>query len=162
MSNELISINHSFTATLHDIRFALRQLRKHLPFTVTAILILALGVGSSTAVFCVLYQTVLEPLPYPEPQRLAFVHTVFPKRQVPLTGVSALDCSQVAHHREIFPQAGIFFWNDLVLTGLGDARHIDVVNASASLFAALGMQPQLGFLIACINVSGLLLIRATA
>ena len=48
-----------------DIRFALRQMANQPGFAVIAILVLALGIGGSTAVFCVLYQALLKPLPYP-------------------------------------------------------------------------------------------------
>jgi putative ABC transport system permease protein len=108
------------------------------------VIILALGIGSSTAVFSVLYQVLLKPLPYPDGQRLVFVHNFFPKNQVPVEGVSGFDYSEIRRHTDIFSAAGVFFWNDLVLTDVGEARHADVVNASASLFEVLGVKPELG------------------
>ena len=44
----------------------------------------------------------------------------------------------------MFANCGIYFYNDLNLTGIGTAQHVDVVNASASLFNVLGIKPQLG------------------
>ena len=44
----------------------------------------------------------------------------------------------------MFASCGIYFYNDLNLTGIGTAQHVDVVNASASLFNVLGVKPQLG------------------
>jgi putative ABC transport system permease protein len=140
----VIAMTQLFAHLIHDLRFAFRQIRKRPGFALIAALILGLGIGGSTAVFSVLYQAVLKPLPYPDAQRLLFVHNAFPKRQVSLAGMSGFDYAEIKRHTDVFASAGIFFWNDLTLTGMGDARHIDVVNTSATLFAVLGVKPRLG------------------
>jgi len=71
------------------------------------------------------------------PQRLS-------QKPVSVGGVSAFDYAEIRRHTAVFASAGIFYWNDLTLTGLEDARHINVVNASATLFDVLGVNPQLG------------------
>jgi predicted permease len=57
-------------ALFRDIAYALRSLRRNAKFTVVAALVLALGIGSSAAVFAVLDTVVLRPLPLREPERL--------------------------------------------------------------------------------------------
>src|SRR5579863_7887408 len=59
-----------FETTLQDFRFSLRQLRKNLGFTITAILMLALGMAASVAIFSFVDAALLKPLPYRDPSRL--------------------------------------------------------------------------------------------
>src|ERR1700749_2766373 len=58
-----------------DMRFGLRQLRRSPGFTVTALLILALGLGVTTAMYSVVYAVILKPLPFNRPDRLVAVGT---------------------------------------------------------------------------------------
>lgn len=59
---------------LHDARYALRQLRRSLAFTATALLTLAFGIGANLGVFQLLYAVILAQLPVPHPQELVRIH----------------------------------------------------------------------------------------
>ena len=55
---------------MQDLRFATRQLRINAGFTLTAILMLSLGMGASTAIFAFVDAALIKPLPYTDPTRL--------------------------------------------------------------------------------------------
>ena len=66
-------VGFSFETVAQDLRFALRQLRKNPGFAATAIVILALGIGASVAIFAFVDAALIKPLPYPNPARLVEV-----------------------------------------------------------------------------------------
>src|SRR5688500_16758214 len=76
---------------MQDIRYALRTLRKQPVFTLVAVLTLTLGIGANTAIFSLLYQILLKPLPYPEPERLIFIWNSYPLTGLPQASVSIPD-----------------------------------------------------------------------
>src|ERR1700721_16648 len=72
-SKRLCGWGGSMATLLQDLRYALRQLRKSPGFAFTVVLTLALSVGVATAVFCVIDNVILRPLPYLHPERIVSV-----------------------------------------------------------------------------------------
>src|SRR5579872_4536841 len=73
---------------LRNLRYSLRSLRKSPGLTITVLLTLALGIGANTAIFTVVYATLLAPMPYPEPDQLVMVWS---KIQGNRNGIAAQD-----------------------------------------------------------------------
>src|SRR5689334_898673 len=68
---DLTSATRPVDALVKDIRFAIRTLVKQLGFTSAVVITLALGIAASTAIFSVVEATLLRPLPFRTPERLA-------------------------------------------------------------------------------------------
>jgi hypothetical protein len=62
---------------MQDVRYAIRGLLQQPVFAAVSILTLALGIGATTAVFSVVYQVLLRPLPYPGAERLVSVSNMY-------------------------------------------------------------------------------------
>lgn len=76
---------------LQDLRYGARSLRKSPGFSLSALLVLALGIGSATALFGVVDAVLLEPLPYPQSERLVRVWPASPTRGLDRTAFSYPD-----------------------------------------------------------------------
>lgn len=130
-----------------DISYGLRQLRNNRSLTVLCVVVLAIGIGSATAVFAALYDALLRPLPYRDASHIVFVHNEFPGSQLGQTYASPADYADLSVHRELFSETAAYYFNDLTMTGMSGsayAEHVDAVNTSASLFPLLGIRPQIG------------------
>jgi putative ABC transport system permease protein len=127
----------------HDLRFALRQLRKSPGFAAIAVLVLALGVGANTAVFSVVDAVLLQPLPYPESDRIVSVVETFTRNtadEVTLTP-DFLDWRAQNH---VFTAMAGFTGFTRTLTGLEEPLQLHTVKASAEFLPVLNTQPLLG------------------
>jgi hypothetical protein len=120
---------------LHDLRFALRLLRKSPGFTVSVLLTLALGIGASAAMFTVVQQVLLRPLPYPDAGRVMDVNEVHNGRPFAVSAVNLQDWRARNHS---FLSLGAY--NPSTVTLAGDTpERVDTVYADADVFAALGV-----------------------
>src|SRR5690349_5770528 len=130
---------HNF---LHDVRYAVRMLRNSPGFAVIAILTLALGIGANTALFSVVNGVLLNPLPYPEPNRVMAVYfktSQFQQASIPY--MNFLDWQKDNH---TFASLGIFRSDDFNLTDVGEAERLHGHMVSAGFFSLLGVNPILG------------------
>jgi predicted permease len=123
---------------LQSIRYALRQLRNNPGFAITAILTLALGIGATTAIFSVLDAVLLQPLPFPHPDRLAAI-AVLPDEIVSAPTIH--DWQTRSHSFQSI--AGYRGWTPTVQSSLGS--HVgEVLEVTQNFFSTLGAGFTLG------------------
>ncbi len=133
---------HLFSGIAQDIRYGFRTLRKNPRFTAVAMLALALGIGANTAIFSVVNGVLLQPLAYPEPDRLLRIFETTPEfSHSSIAYPNYLDWRRESHS---FTDMGTYRTDDFILTGAGQPERLPGVYVSASLFPVLGVTPILG------------------
>ena len=125
-----------------DIRYAARVLAKNPGFTLIAVLTLALGIGANTALFSVVNGVLLNPLPYPNPNRLVAVAEKFPPfPEASIAYPNFLDWVRMNH---TFESLAAYRHTNFNLAGFGEAQRLNTVELSASFFPMLGVKPVIG------------------
>jgi putative ABC transport system permease protein len=122
-----------------DIRYGIRTLAKNPGFTIAAVLTLALGIGANTAIFSVIENVLLRPLPYPQPERLVEIWNTY-EPQVPRAGLSPGDYADWRQQNQSFSEMGAYarISQGFNLTGEGEPQRILAGYASSELFPMLG------------------------
>ena len=127
-----------------DIQYGLRGLRKTPGFTTMAMLTLALGIGSCTAIFSIVYAVMLRPLPYKDSSRMVHVWAVtplFPQFQM---GQSAPDMNNIKTLAHSFESTTAYAARRKILTSNGEPEQLSVPEVTSDFFDFFGMHPVLG------------------
>ena len=124
------------------LRYTVRLLLKSPGFTITAVLILGLGIGLNTAIFSLINNVILKPLPFPESDRL--VKLVMPFQNVEDTKFDYPDYEDIKRMQKSFESLATLYPRDMVQVGEGPAERIEAAFASASLFSVTGRSFILG------------------
>ncbi len=132
---------------LLDLKFVLRQLRKSPGFTATAVLMLALGVGATTAIFSIVEGVLLRPLPFPDPDRLMVLADRLTGADVGgngEAGVTVPDVRTYTRDTHGFAALGGYQFSNYELSSTGEPAFINASRLTAGVFSALAVQPHLG------------------
>jgi putative ABC transport system permease protein len=124
-----------------DLHYALRRLFKAPGFTLVAVVTLALGIGASSAIFSVVNGVLLEPLPYPEADRLVGVYHTSEGQRAVMSGPNFTDVARLATTIE---NAAAISTGRAILTGEGEPIRLPIAEVSASLFNVLRVRPEAG------------------
>jgi macrolide transport system ATP-binding/permease protein len=139
-SHEVVGFRAETVA--QDVRFAIRQLRKNPGFAVTAILMLALGIGASTAIFGFVDAAMIEPLPYAQPRQLVDVDestTAFPR-----SNFSREDYEDWKRMNTTLQSLDAYNGSGFLLRVGSVSEPVPAVRVSDGFFHTLGVLPMLG------------------
>jgi hypothetical protein len=138
---------------VRDLRHGARAFRKDLGFTTVAVLTLALGIGANTAIFSVIENVMLRPLPFTAPDQLVRIFST--KDGVPLNpngaglhgGPSVMDMRDFAQSNHTFQQMVVYdTWRKNVSFGArqGEPQQMWVGLVPGAYFKILGVKPMMG------------------
>jgi putative ABC transport system permease protein len=128
-----------------DVLFAARGLARRPALTLTVVAALALGIGANTAIFSAVRAVLLEPLPYPEPERLVRLIDANPEAGFPRFSTSPPDYLDWRAESTVFSNLAFFQRRSPALTGTGSApERLTGAAVSGDFFAVLGLPPARG------------------
>lgn len=132
---------------IRELRIAVRYLRKSPGFALTAVLMLALGIGATTAIFSIVEGVLLRPLPFPHPDRLVVLGDVLEGANIGgINGniVTVPDIVNYTRDTHSFTSLGGYQGTGFELSGDGKPAMINAARLTAGVFPALGVQPLMG------------------
>jgi putative ABC transport system permease protein len=146
-SNHQLYEEYPMTSFFSDIKIAIRHLLKSPGFVLTAVLMLALGIGATTAIFSIVEGVLLRPLPFPDPDRLVMVADILDGVAVGgngEAGVTGADIRNYMRDTHSFTSLGGYQGASYELSGLGDPAMVNGTRMSGGVLPAVGVQPLMG------------------
>jgi putative ABC transport system permease protein len=131
-----------------DLKIAIRHLSKSPGFAATAILMLALAIGATTAIFSLVEGVLLRPLPFPDPSRLVVLADILKGLDTGggnnEAGVTAPDIRNYTRDTHSFTSLGGYQTTSYEFSGVGDPANVNAARMSGGVFPALAVQPLMG------------------
>jgi putative ABC transport system permease protein len=133
-------------ALFQDICYGLRQLRRNPGFTVAAVLTLAMGIGTTTALFTVVHSVLLKPLPFKDSVRLLRLYEHSADDTFPYNSNAAGVFAEWKKQSHGFSDLALVGGQQYNLSSAGGqlAEKVDAAECSWNLFPTLGVEPALG------------------
>ncbi len=126
-----------------DFRRALRRLVRSPGYSAVGLVTLALGIGATTAIYTVVQNVLLEPLPYPEAERIVVVQEKNPEAGFPRFSISPLNFRDYRAMSSSFEAMAARTGTSLALTGRGDgpARRLSGWEVTSDFLSVFGAEP---------------------
>ncbi len=128
-----------------DLRFAWRTLRTKPVFTAVAVLSLALGIGTNTAIFSIVESSLLRGLPYNHADQLVQLGIHQPCCN--FTPLSPGEYFDYSHQAKTLSGLAAFVWQPGTLTGQSDTKNLQTFSVTTNYFDVLGAKPEIGRLL---------------
>jgi putative ABC transport system permease protein len=129
---------------LHDLRIAVRQLLRKPGLTVALIATLALGIGATTAIFSLINTVLLQPLPFPDPDRLVRIWGSFTKPDIPRLMASEKEVLDYQKNFGSFAAVAGWAWRDANLTAGDQPERVRVYYLTHQFWDVMGVKPAIG------------------
>jgi macrolide transport system ATP-binding/permease protein len=139
-SHEVVAFRAETVA--QDLRFAVRQLRRSPGFAVTAVLVLALGIGASTSIFGFVDAVLIQPLPYTNPNQLVSVDES--ETLIPRSNLSRYDYEDWKRLNTTLSSLDVYGGTGFLLRAGSISEPIPAARVSDGFFRTLGVEPILG------------------
>jgi macrolide transport system ATP-binding/permease protein len=131
-----------FETVWQDLHFALRQMRRSMGFTLTAVLMLALGIGASVAIFAFVDAALIKPLPYQDPTRL--VDVAERGKLWPRSNLSYQDYLDWKRMNKVFSALEAYTGGGYLMKTSTGVEPVTAARVTAGFFRVLGVKPLLG------------------
>lgn len=130
----------------HDLRDAVRALRRQPVFTFVVVITLGLGIGANTAIFSVVNSVLLRPLSYHQPEQLYRIQEIIPQwaKSYPLLDANLPDFQIWQKESQSFEGIAIAESSSMILAGASDVEQVRCTRGSANFLELLGVKPALG------------------
>jgi putative ABC transport system permease protein len=126
------------------LKHVLRRLLRLPMFTGLTVVTLALGIGANAAIFSVVQGVLLKPLPYRQADQLVSVNHAAPGVNLPNAGTASFLHFTYLDDARSFQQLGMWTGESVSVTGLAEPEEVSIVDVTAEVLPALGVQPALG------------------
>src|SRR5215510_10595620 len=130
--------------TFHDIRFAVRRLVLDRSVSAIVILCLALGIGVNATLFSVIDGVLIQPLPFPQPDRLVVLNEISERRGSREAGISYPDLLDIRERATSLSAVAASRGGVIALSDRDEAERVEGAAITSNLFPTLGVQPILG------------------
>jgi hypothetical protein len=129
---------------LHDIRSALRALRRRRGLTIAVVLTLTLGIGANSAIFSAVDAVLLKPLPYPAADRLVSIYEANLSRRQSTALLAPGRLEEWNQMNQTFSGLAATYFENMTDTSGPLPARVEAMRTSPRFFSVLGVAPAIG------------------
>lgn len=135
-------LSHFLETRWHDLRFAIRTLHKSPVFSLTVVLVLALGIGSTALMFTIVNSLLIASPPYPDSDRLFLIWQRIPQEDH--VSFSVKEFTAWEKQNSVFERLAVYTGNGFTISGQGEPEMVVGHMVTPSFFQVLRVAPVLG------------------